>query len=309
MKKLLALLFASCTVFAEKNFEFNPALLVEAEVVQMFNKDDSGSVPKGAFGLGKVEAGFEIAYEKVSGTINYEFDADDEDRILLNEAFAAVSPNEILTISAGQFVNGFGLIESAALSDPLIFDDIETKAPGLQFAIEGDALFGSVATYQGSNNNDFRTFVPAIGLSLNDKFLAKISSRIEIMNDTSYFDMNAAIQVTPIDLLMFQAELYSEAKSKDISEDDTPVSQKALGYYAEIAVTPKEELTIVGRFDQRINDLDANTQSGAMAIEIAGGYQFFEPFCVHMGLTFVNNYEGDTDNWESGLTIQAAFEL
>lgn len=309
MKKLFIGLALSLALYAEKDFKFTPALLIEAEISQGFTKDESKKLPKAEIGLGKVEAGFEIEYEKVTGIVNFEYDSEDEGRILLNEAVSTVSATDKFSISAGLFVNSFGMLTSEALSDPLILDNVETKAPGLQLDLEGKKFFGSLTLYQGVYNENFQSFVPALGLQLNERFTAKISSRIEVLEDTSYVDLSAAVAVQPIELLKFQAELYSELFSKNITNDEESSNSKALGYYAEIALYPKEVISIVGRFDQRINDLDADTKSGLMAIELSGGYQFFDPFCVHAGLTFMNDYLGSTDNWNSLLTLQAAFEL
>jgi hypothetical protein len=274
-------------------------LLIEAEVGQELKSESKA----GTIAIGKMEAGFELSKGSLSAVINLEADVDSKSySIQVNEAFISYGFTDIVSADAGQFVNAFGILGSEALSDPLIKDIVETKVPAVQLNIGNETVYGAVAVYNGLITDNFKAFVPAFGVNFSDKFSSRLSSRIEIDQDSVYADLSFGFKVTPVDLFSFDTELYSELTRKNGS--------KIFGYYAEVVLVPTEKLLFALKFDQLINDVDKSKRDGdLLLIDISGGYTIVDPLTTTLSLQFNGTNGNSKYEWSPMLLFNICFEI
>lgn len=306
MRKIAILLatFTMTTVFSNEHLNFTPQLLIESEFSQDINED----LKAGSSALAKMEAGFELVFkEKLAAVTSVEADVESENiNVQLNEAFIDYSPKDIVNFSIGQFVNSFGILESEALSDPLIKDYVETKAPGCQMNLGNDKLFGSLSIYQGMITENFKTFVPAFGINLNDKFVSKLSARIEIDHDKTYSDLSFGMGIFPIELIAFQSELYVELVKKELDEEES----KILGYYADLAFFPLEKLSLAVQCNHLIcNISDHHSERDMLLFDASIGYSIFDPFSLTLAFTAEGENVSNEYEWSSAVTLNATVEF
>ncbi len=302
LKYFLMFLFVSFELFA-KDLEFCHQLLIETEFSQDLNSD----LKAGSSALAKMEAGFELSYkEKLTSAVNFEADVESENvNIQLNEAFLNYSLNDIISLTFGQFVNNFGVLESEALSDPLIKDDVETKVPGFQIDLGTDQFFGGLSIYQGLISGNFKAIVAAIGINFDDKFTAKLSSRIEEADDIQA-DLSFGFGLIPIDMFAFNAELYTELIEKK-GEDE---NSKKLGYYVDAGIFPTEKLSLALQFNQFFQNISEDGSEGdLMLFDFSVGYVIFDPFSLTLAFTAEGENIADTYEWSPALTLNAAVEF
>ena len=184
-RALLTLISVGVLLYAEeKDVEFTPNLLIEAGGSQELQSDAKA----GALYIDKMEAGFELTFkERLLAHTGVE--VGDNDAIGLNEAFMTYIFNEIISLSGGKLVNNFGDFSSEAISDPLIQEFAETKLPAIQLDATGEVIYGGLTIFQGESSNNFKAFVPSLGLNINNVFGIKFSSRIEDLADVTYSDL------------------------------------------------------------------------------------------------------------------------
>lgn len=302
-KTVICLLTLSSFLIAEERFDFTPQLTIETEFGQDLNSD----LKAGSSALAKMEAGFKLCFkEKLIAATNIEADVESENvNIQLNEAFLKFAPKDIANFSFGQFVNSFGVLESEALSDPLIKDDVETKVPGFQVDLGNEKFYGAISIYQGLMTNNFKACVPALGMNLNNKFTAKLSARIEMAEDT-YSDLSFGFGIMPAEIFAFHAELYTELIEK-VFED---VSTKKLGYFADAAIFPVEKLLLALQFNQLILNTKENDKEGdILLIDVSVRYTVFNPFTLTLAFTTEGENISDNYEWTPALTINATVEF
>lgn len=303
LKYFLMLLLISFELFA-KDLEFNPQLLIETEFSQDLNSD----LKAGSSALAKMEAGFELCYkEKLTSAVNIEADVESEIvNVQLNEAFLNFTPKSMVSITFGQFVNNFGILESEALSDPLIKGDVETKVPGFQISLGSDKLFGALCLYQGMITENFKAFVPSFGVNLNDKFSAKLSARIEVDSDNTYSDLSFGFAFMPIDFIAFHSELYTELTEKVIEEENF----KKLGYFIDFALFPTEKLSFALKFDQLLMNTSDHLEEGdLLLLDFSIGYSIFDPFSITLSFSSEAENIDSSYEWSQALTLNAAVEF
>lgn len=302
-KTIFCLLLLLSFLIAEDKLEFTPQLLIEAE----FGQELNSGLKAGSSALAKMEAGFELCFkEKLTALTNVEADVESENvNIQLNEAFLNFAPKDFVNFTFGQFVNAFGILESDALSDPLIKDDVETKVPGFQVDLGNDNLYGSLTIYQGLVTDNFKAFVPAFRINLDDKFTAKISARIE-MAEEIYSDLSFGFGIMPADIFAFHAELYTELVEKVFEEEAT----KKLGYFADVALFPVEKLSLAVQFNQLIlNTKKLVTEGDLLLIDVSVGYAVFDPFTITLAFTAEGENITNSYEWTPALTLNAAVEF
>jgi len=284
-------------VVANDLVEFTPTLLVETRVSQAL-QDTS---PAGIFEIDAAEAGFELVYdEKLVGTIVVEYDGANAG---IAEALTSYQVTDLFSVTAGHFANNFGGLETEAMSDPLLIDNVETNVPGIQFDFTGSKLYGGVAVYQGILNENLKSFVPAIGVNINDIVDLKVSSRIEAVNDDIITDLSAAITVAPIDALTLRGEIYGELNEK---EED---AGKIFGYYGEIDFYLSDKWTILSRVDQIISDIDAEKKGGQFMVQGGASYSVIDPLSIAIAVGANGERVADEDEWSPFVAAELQFEL
>ncbi len=301
MIKLALLITSLATVtFAENNFDFTPSLLVKVGASQIL-KDGAGA---GSVYVDVVEAGFELVYkEKLAGTFVLEYD---ESAAAFAEAFLDYQFTDHFSLTGGQFVNGFGTLETEALSTPLILDIVETNVPGFQANFLGEKLYGGLAVYQGMNDN-FKAIVPSFGVNINDVVDFKVASRIDATGDDVYTDISTSIGIFPTDVITVRGELYVETAAKPV--EDSEEKAKGLGYYAEVDFFVGENWTLLSRFDQVILDTEADKKSGETMIHGGVGYNILEPLRVGLAVGANNAFVADEDDWTPFVAAELKLEL
>jgi len=299
--KVTALIISLTTgiVFAETNYEFTPQLLLEAGANQRVDTTIVGNLF-----VEKMEAGFELGIgEKLTALTNVEYNAEDEG-IELNEAKAIYQFTDIFSLSAGKLVNNFGSFESEALTDPLIKEFAETKSASVQFDFVGEKLYGGVTAYNGIMNNNFGSFVPAIGFALEEKLDFKISARTELFPNESFTDLSANIRISPIEKFAVLGELYIELNEKPI---DSVTTSKLIGSMGELDFYPTEKWTIFGRFDHL---KEQKSEFTTMMVQAGAGFNIVEQ--LRAGLSFDMNGAKEKDvaiEWIPAISAELKFEL
>lgn len=308
MRQLLAvalILAALTTTQAELNVEFNPTLLISAAASQDLHSDAS----TGEITLEKVEAGFELVVaEKLTGFVLVEHD---EGNIALCEAFASYAFNDLLTLTAGQLANNCGDFTSEAIYDPLIIDYAETKEPAVQLDVTGKMLYGGLTVYNGMITENFSAFVPMLGININDVVDLKASARVEL-GKKNWVDYSLVAGVFPIEKLALRGELYLETMGKPEAEDDEgniSYAGKVFGYYGEADFYPSDKWTIFGRYDQIIDDIDADKKSGTQLIQAGAGYSIIDPLRFALSFGMHNSEIEDKSDWTPAISAEARFEL
>lgn len=299
MKQIFAvtlILVALTTTHAELNVEFNPTLLISAAASQDLKKDAS----TGELTLEKVEAGFELAIEeKLTGFVLLEHD---EGNIALCEAFASYAFNDVFTLTAGQLANNCGDFSSEAIYDPLIIDYAETKEPAVQLDVTGEMLYGGFTVYNGMITENFSAFVPMIGININDKVDLKASMRCEL-GTKNWIDYSFVAGIFPVEKLALRGELYLESEAKP------DAAGKVFGYYGEADFYPTEKWTVFGRYDQIIDDIDADKKSGTQLIQAGAGYSIIEPLRFALSCGLHNSRIEESNDWTPAISAEARFEL
>ncbi len=294
---MVSLLAVASLVLADDLVEFTPSILVETRISQELQDNP----PAGAIELDAAEVGVELVYdEKLVGAIVVEY-ADETAGIA--EARTFFQATDVFSVTAGLFVNNFGGLETASLFDPLLIDHVETNVPGLQLDFTGSSLYGGVAIYQGLQNGNLKSFVPAIGVNINDVVDLKVSSRIEAVGSDVITDLSTVLTIAAGDALTLRGEMYSELNEK---EED---AGKMFGFYGEIDFALTEKLTILGRVDQIVTDIDADKKSGQLMVHGGASYSVVEPLRVAVAVGANNEKVLDEDDWSPFIAAELQFEL